>query len=80
MADPKIILGARGMVLKQKKYKLWGGVLPLNYVNNSYLFDKFVEFIELVIAIKSGQLGSNADNFKLMFSADILDFLFLVQQ
>ena len=51
-------------------YPLW------NYVKNSYLFDKFV--IELVIAIKSGQLGGNADTFMPMFSADALDFLFLV--
>ena len=52
-------------------YPLW------NYVKNSYLFDKFV--IELVIAIKSGQLGGNADTFMPMLSADTLDFLFLVQ-
>ena len=47
----------------------------LNYVKNSYLFDKFV--IELVIAIKSGQLGGNTS--MPMSSADTLDFLFLVQ-
>ena len=34
---------------------------------------------ELVIAIKSGQLVGNADTFMAMFSADTLDFLFLVQ-
>ena len=45
-------------------------------MKNSYLFDKFV--IELVIAIKSGQLGGNADTFMPMFSVDTLDFLFLV--
>ena len=39
-------------------------------MKNSYLFDKFV--IELVIAIKSGQLGGNADTFMPMLSADTL--------
>ena len=44
----------------------------LNYVKNSYLFDKFV--IEFV-AVKSAQLGGNADTFMSIFSADTLDFL-----
>ena len=42
----------------------------LNYVKNSYLFDKFV--IELVAP---SQLGSNAHTFMPIFSADTLDFL-----
>ena len=47
----------------------------LNYVRNSYLFDKFA--IELVV--KRGQMGGcNADTFVHIFSADNLNFLFLV--
>ena len=43
---------------------------------NSYLFDKFViARIGSTIAVKSSQLGGNADTFMPIFSADTLDFL-----
>ena len=45
-------------------------------MKNSYLFYKLViSRIGNIIAVKSGQLGGNADFFMLIFSADILDFL-----
>ena len=43
-------------------------------MKNSYLFDKF-DRIGSTVAIKSGQLGGNADTFMPIFSADTLDFL-----
>ena len=52
------------------------GVIPhLNYVKNSYLFDKMCYKISSTITVKSGQLGGNADTFMPIFSADTLDFL-----
>ena len=45
-------------------------------MKNSYLFYKLViSRIGNIIAVKSGQLGGNADIFMLILSADILDFL-----
>ena len=53
IADPKVILSTslngmeiRRMVLKWEQDELWGDTHLLNYVKNSYLFDKLV--IELV--------------------------------
>ena len=46
----------------------------LNYVKNSYLFDKFVIELVALLAVKSGPLGGIADTFMPIFSADTLDF------
>ena len=42
----------------------------LNYVKNSYLFDKFVIELVRTVAVKSDQLGGNANTFMTIFSAD----------
>ena len=47
----------------------------LNYVKNSYLFDKFFYRTDSTIAVKRGQLGGNAGTFMPIFSADTIDFL-----
>ena len=47
----------------------------LNYVKNRYLFDKFCYRIGSTIAVKSGELGGNADTFMPIFSADTRDSL-----
>ena len=48
--------------------------IALKY-SNSYLLDKICDRIGSTIAVKSGQLGGNADTFMPIFSADTLDFL-----
>ena len=42
----------------------------LNYVKNSYLFDKFVIELVRTVTVKSDQLGGNANTFMTIFSAD----------